>query len=99
MKEKPSRYNFENVRIPDSDVPGWINTLRELGMSQEEVDGFLSRLNLAYDDHLGGPFVESELNKIEQKTLEKRGTLLTEEEKEYFRKAIRSRYEKPEEQA
>jgi hypothetical protein len=96
--EKSSGFKIgEKASIPDSDMEGWISTLREAGFSDKELDSILSRLNRTYAEQKGKPHIEErieeDLKEIDTKTKERRGHGLTEEEKEYFRHSIRTRYE------
>lgn len=72
MEEPPiSQEHITKIRIPDSDVSGWINSLREGGdLGQEQIDGILARLNETYAD-LKGVIKE----KVEQELLEFQGFL------------------------
>ena len=38
----------EKITIPDDDMPGWMQTLREGGFSDAEIDSILSHLNSTY---------------------------------------------------
>lgn len=69
MKEKIE--HIVSMRIPDSDIPGWMKTLREAGMSPEEIDHMLSRLNETYKTALENnekaelrPIAESMIDKF-----------------------------------
>ncbi len=39
---------IERMRIPDDDMAGWIQSLREGGFSDQEMDDILSHLNKTY---------------------------------------------------
>ncbi len=91
---KSGRPNFEigdKAQIPDNDMPGWIQTLREGGLTDEEIDKMLIRLNKEYAKQKGADVVEQELKNIEDEFVAKSGRYLNEDEKEYFKKGIRER--------
>ena len=83
-----------NAGIPDEDMKGWVESLAGSELSEEEIEAMLSDLNPAYAEIKGEPRVEAELQKIDSATAARRGYGLTPEEKEYFRKAIKSRTKK-----
>jgi hypothetical protein len=94
MEELPKVKVGDKAKIPDQDMLGWIKLLREDGVfSEKEIDGILSRLNQTYAEYKHNPHIEEELKKIDDKTKEHRGVGLSEEEKEYFRRSIKTRYE------
>ena len=47
MEQTPNKKTGE-VRVPDDAVPGWMQTLREGGHSDAEIDRFFSGLNIEY---------------------------------------------------
>ena len=48
MKESNPEPEIYKARIPDEDMVGWINTLKEAGFSEEEVDEIMTKLNFEY---------------------------------------------------
>jgi hypothetical protein len=80
-----------NAQIPDSDMPGWIETLRQAGLTEKETELFLSRMNATYGDMVGNPHVEQELKRIVDKIWKNEGRALSEEEKKYLRESIKTR--------
>ena len=81
------------AKIPDQDVPGWINMLRENDFSDEEINGMLSRLNVEYSKASGIDPVEKELERIEKDLWERHRRKLDKEQREYMRRSILSRPE------
>lgn len=47
MEQEP-RERIEKLRIPDENVLEWMETLREGGFNDEEIDRFFSGLNVEY---------------------------------------------------
>lgn len=84
---------IERAEIPDKDVPGWMQTLREGGFSDEEIDSMLSRRNVEYAKGAGIDVVDKELERIEKDLLKTHGRKLTKEQREYMRKSIADRPE------
>lgn len=90
-KEKFSNETIgDKARIPDGDVIGWIESLRDAGLSNDEIDAMISRLNKTYREKSSGDYVEEELKKIEE-TVKSHGGRLSEEQKEYLRKSTKER--------
>ena len=87
---------FENIkigdkaRIPDSDAVGWIRTLREAGLSDKEIDEFMTRMNKTWRGQKGEEYVETELQKIREKLFNE-GKYLTPDQEKYLKEAIRNR--------
>ena len=91
---KRGQPNFEigdKAQIPDNDMPGWIQTLREGGLTDEEIDKMLIHLNKESAKQKGADVVEQELKKVEEEFVAKSGRYLNKDEKEYFKKGIRER--------
>jgi len=84
---------IEKMGIPDDDIAGWMESLREGGFSNEEIDSILEKTNLNYSKARHPNFIEDELEKIKTEFLKDHGKELTPEEIEYFRKGIKSRLE------
>lgn len=84
---------IERTKIPDRYVPSWMQTLREGGFSDEEIDVMLSRLNVEYAKGRGIDVVEKELERIENDLLKTHERTLTKEQREYLRKSIADRPE------
>ncbi|MBS3902944.1 MAG: hypothetical protein KGZ30_01045 [Anaplasmataceae bacterium] len=83
---------IEKVSIPDNDMPGWINVLREGGLNDEEINTMLSRLNQTYATLKEQEVVDRELQRMDAEIEERRGSGLTEEEREALRAGIQSRF-------
>lgn len=82
---------IERIKIPDDDMPGWINTLREGGFSDNEIDTILTNLNKTYANIKNNQYIEKELSKMNEEIEKRRGYSLTDEEKESLKKGIASR--------
>lgn len=67
--------------------------LRENGLSDQEIDEMLSRLNVEYSKASGIDPIEKELERIEKDLLNKHGRALSKEQREYMRQSILSRPE------
>lgn len=89
--ERPAEH-IESISIPDSDILGWMQVLREGGLSQEEIDQFLARLNATYREGLDpmSPEVERELDALVAH-IENHGNTVTEEQRAYLRRGIEER--------
>ena len=81
----------ERITIPDDDVSGWMQTLREGGFSEKEIDEILSHLNTTYLGFKNKEFVDGEYKKMNEEIKSKRGTGFTPAEEESIRKGIQSR--------
>lgn len=84
---------IERVKIPDDDIPGWVQVLREGGFSNEEIDGMLSQLNIEYAKGAMADVVEEELKRVEQYLRDTHGRILTRKQREYLRENIANRPE------
>lgn len=83
----------DKAYIPDSDMVGWIETLRELGLSQDEMDRMLANLNDAYKKGLGEKYVRMEVEKLAEKSKEN-GIILTQYQREHLADQIRKSLER-----
>jgi len=83
---------IEKLRVPDEDIPGWMQTLREGGFTDAEIDTILSNLNQTYSNEIIKGQVETELIKINNEIREKRGVALSDTERNALRKGIESRF-------
>ena len=92
--EKERKFGkIEKVRIPDEDMPSWIETLRKGGFNDEEMDLILENLNPTYRKMKNPDFVEKELERLKVHLFKGLGRSLTKEEIDYLRKGIESRLE------
>ncbi|MCR4323295.1 MAG: hypothetical protein NUV61_04390 [Candidatus Azambacteria bacterium] len=83
--------NFEHVRkirIPDEEAPAWMQTLREGGFTDDEIDMIMVHCNATYFELKKPKLVEEEVEKIKESFLKGYGKALSEGEIEYIRKAI-----------
>ena len=83
---------IEKLRIPDDDMPGWIQTLREGGFNDEEIDFIMSNLNKTYDRLKKNEFIEQELRRMEEEIKNRRGFGLNIDERRALRESIESRF-------
>ncbi len=83
---------IEKLTIPDEDVPGWMQTLREGGFTDTEIDSILSNLNSTYSHEKRKGYIEAELLKMGNEIYERRGTPLSEQEKKDLKEGIESRF-------
>lgn len=86
---KKSNERIEKISIPDDDMVGWIETLRSGNYSEKEIDGILSKLNRTYRDKAHPDWIEKVLADVESLLESDYGKVLTEEQKESFRKFAR----------
>lgn len=93
MKEGKKFEKIEKVRIPDEDVPGWIETLQKGGFNNDEIDLIVGNLNVEYKKARNPNYVEEELERVKEDLFKKMGRSLTQEEIEHLRKGIESRLE------
>ena len=92
MTSEINRGQIEKISIPDDAMMGWMETMKDSGLSQDELDSFFTQLNATYAKEKGIIDVEAELKKIESYILKEHGRQLTKEEREYMRAGILSRY-------
>lgn len=97
----PERETFggeiKRVTIPDSGMPGWIETLHQSGLDQEAMDWFLARMNSTYAKAKGIPDVEGALADIEEYIEQKEGRQLTDAQREDLRGVIEKKLRAKEE--
>ena len=97
MERKLERINQPDhiikANVPDDDMPGWINALKEEGFSDEEIDYLFSYLNKTYRQIKGPEVVERELKTIENYIWEKYGRKLNPEQRRCLREGIESRFD------
>ena len=83
---------IERLRIPDSDMAGWIEALRKSDLTEEQIDRMLTHLNRNYADAKGvDNIVEEELGRLREYLLKEHQQTLSPEQEEYLRKSIESR--------
>ena len=89
MEELKPGQEIGKARISDEDMVKWINTLKEAGFSESELDDMMSNLNFEY----GRQKMSKEAQQVLSETLDywerdlRRGKL-TPTEKEYLKKHI-----------
>ena len=96
MKEKKEDFKYEDIvktRIPNEEIGPWMQTLRDGGFTDREIDMILSNLNAEYRKAKNPHFVEEELGRLKRHFFKEHHRILTAEEIEYLRKGIQSRSE------
>ncbi len=89
MEQTPHE-RIEKARIPDDDVLGWMQTLRESGFNDAEIDRFFSGLNIEYFRAKMSKDLQSEFEKGMRVFEEKRKKKLTPEEQKTLLESFRS---------
>jgi DNA-binding transcriptional MerR regulator len=93
-REAPPPGRVERVKIPDRDILNWIKVLKESGISEDEIEKMMVRLNRTFAEAKGiDGLVEKELERIEDYLLREHGRKLSKAQKEYLRESIRERFE------
>lgn len=85
---------MEKINVPDEDVPGWLQTLREGGFTDVEINSIMSHLNETYAGFQKDVAVNKELEKMDGEIRARRGFSLSNEEKTKLREGIESRFVK-----
>lgn len=96
MKEEKEDFKYEDIvktRIPNEEIGPWMQTLRDGGFTDKEIDMILSGLNVDYRKAKNPHFVEEELSKLKRYFLKEHHRILTTVEIEYLKKGIQSRLE------
>jgi len=87
-REKEYRFKIEEeiviARITDEDLEEWKKTLREGGLSNEEIDSILINLNRKYAEEKRPEIIKKKLAEKQKEYLEKYGRKLTANEKRYY---------------
>lgn len=83
--------HIERIRIPDEEAPVWMQTLREGGFSDDEIDMIMAYCNAVYFELKKPKMVEQEVERIIKLFFREQGKVLNEEEVEYFRKGVGQR--------
>ena len=78
------------LSIPDSDIKGWMQELRQSKLTQAEIDDFLANLNLTYANKLmtRATKVENELKGSVEYLEDKYGHQITPEAEDCLRQMI-----------
>jgi len=95
-KEEKEGFKYDDIvkaRIPNEDMPGWIQTLRDGNFTDQEIDMILSNLNADYRKAKNPNFIEEELGKLIKYFRKEHKRILSPKEIEYLRKSIESRLE------
>lgn len=82
---------IERIRILDEEAPPWMQTLREGGFNDGEIDMIMAHCNAAYFELKKPKMVEQEVEKIKESFLEGYGKALSEGEIEHIRKGVSQR--------
>jgi len=98
MKKEPRGFgdrpiHIEGLQIPDSDLPGWLEELRNSKLTDEEIDEILMHLNQTYlREKMVKPAAQEILKEIEEHLAEK-GQILDEDQRSYWRRGLEERLE------
>lgn len=92
-KELPEVEKMKKIRVADEDVLDWIRSLKEGGLSNEEIDAVMSKLNSLYRKKRQPDFIVDELDKFQEEYREKHGQEMPPEMVEYFKKGLKMRLE------
>ncbi len=87
----PPPERIEKFRVPDEDVPNWMQTLHESGFSTEEIDAMMRHLNDEYASQKLRSFIELEVETIDRLMRTKRGKAMSDQEKGAARKLVLER--------
>ena len=88
--EREKEYRFKKdeeivkARISDEDLEEWKKSLREGGLSNEEIDSILINLNKKYAEEKRPEIIKKKLAEKQKEYLEKYGRKLTANEKRYY---------------
>ena len=82
--EKPAD-RVVGMQIPDDDVPNWIQTLQEGGMSAEEIDVIMSRLNKNYLVQRFNGFIEEQIQHAVEDIERHTGKGMSDERREFIK--------------
>ena len=76
------------IRIPDEDIRGWMDALREGGFDFNEIDKILINLSNSFAELKLKERIEKELARGEEQYFQKTGQKLEERDKEGLRQVI-----------
>jgi hypothetical protein len=89
MKER-----IDKISIPDEDVSNWMQTLREGGFTDKEIDSIIGPLNPTYAGLKREEYINRELLRMQEEVRSRSGRELTTKELEELRRGIESRLKK-----
>lgn len=76
------------MAIPDNDMREWLKVLHEGGLSEEEIDHMMVRLNETYKGVQGLAVVDREVKRIKEMIEEKHKYHINDEQENILRKNI-----------
>lgn len=79
------------MRIPDEEAPVWMQTLREGGFNDDEIDIIMAHCNATYFELKKPKMAEQEVENIKRSFFKEYGKELSEAEVEYIRKGVSQR--------
>lgn len=79
------------MTVPDSEMQGWLNVLREGGLSEEEVDAMMVRLNETYRDIRGPVIIEREVERIKELLAQEHKYHINSEQEDHIREFLREK--------
>ena len=83
FEEQPrAERKIEKIKISDEDISDWMQTLREGGFSDEEIDLMLEGLNQKYAEQKLPKAFKNSWDKIVNMVEKKRGFKMSEEKRE-----------------
>lgn len=90
MMEKfdPEQQEIGALSLPDEDMVGWINVLREAGFSEQEMDTMLSQLNETYAKFKKRDRIIKKMHHVEETLRRNDGGQLSPEEREILKKQL-----------
>lgn len=90
MTEKKFEH-VERIRIPDEEAPAWMQTLREGGFNDDEIDMIMAHCNAVYFELKKPKMIEQEVESIKRAFFKEYGKALSEGEVEYIRNGVGQR--------
>lgn len=79
------------MAVPDNDMRGWLNVLREGGLSEEEIDQMMVRLNETYRNIQGSVVIDREVEKIKEMLAREHKYYINNEQEDQIRTVLGER--------
>jgi hypothetical protein len=80
------------ISIPDDDMAGWIQVLKEAGFSEEEMGRIFFRTNKTYRRENKNELINWIAKEAEEGVSKKFNVILTDQQKETIRRAVEEEY-------
>lgn len=87
----PPWEKIEKLKVPDDDVPDWMQTLHESGFSSDEIDAMMRHLNDEYATQKLRNIIEQEVEAIDRMLQTKRGAKMSAREREVAKNFVLDR--------